>query len=312
MTGRIALWIPFAPTTAGSHIDASSADTYVTPTPYPTMEPVPTIIDYKKPENMYRKPKLTIPEVLAVNQSVVKKLGVLPTPDEKIFIHSEVYKGIPIKWSANKPIPADKLAWIKRAIDIAPDFFVKNYPIGAIMGVSNTDIGVPADDLINGIDVANVLAMASGTNIYVSRDLINPRKSEFYAPPDEKVAIRTIFHEWVHVVQYYEAVRTYTSGYIENETGGLRDLFAKETFVYDDWAKNVGWYFKEGWTTPSLKEDAESQKTSEYGRLMMYEDQAETFASIFICDTKEYSQARISGIEKIIGKKASDFCPYKP
>ena len=258
--------------------------------------PAPTIAPYSTPV-----PKRAIPasseEIKAAMIVLDPLFAGLSQISSLNFIHSEEYKGVPIKWTVGQPIPADKMAIIKKAIDIAPKYYLVDHPPLAVISATRQELG-------SGEEEANTLAIARGTNIFVYQNFISNTRV------DEKQAIQGMLHEMMHVVQYYELLKEFNVEYLKAEAGNtVRALFVRTEFL-KDFGRSVGWDELKDYGN-ELAKDPESQKTTWYGKFIPYEDQAETAAGFFSCNTSEFSQARIAWMEKVTGKKANDFCPPK-
>lgn len=213
------------------------------------------------------------------------------------FIHSEEYKNIPIKWTAGQPIPADKMVLIKKAIDIAPEYYLVGHPPLAIISATKQELGIESPDAIT-------LAFAIGANMFVHQNFISNTRI------DEKQAIQGMLHEMMHVAQYYELLKEFNVEYLKAEAGNTVTALFDRTEFLKDFGRSIGWGELKDYGN-ELAKDPESQKTTWYGRFIPYEDQAETAAGFFSCNTSEFSQARITWMEKVTGKKASDFCPSR-
>jgi len=256
--------------------------------------PVPTIVPYSTPV-----PKRAVPASSGEIKAAMIVLDPLFAISSQIsslnFIHSEEYKGIPIKWTAGQPIPADKMTIIKKAIDIAPKYYLVDHPPLAVISATKQELGIESPD-------ATTLAFAYGTNIFIHQNFISNTRV------DEKQAIQGMLHEMMHVVQYYELLKEFNVEYLKAEAGNaVRVLFDRAEFL-KDFGRSVGWGELKDYGN-ELAKDPESQKTTWYGRFLPYEDQADTAAGFFSCNTSEFSQVRIAWMEKVTGKKANDFCP---
>lgn len=254
------------------------------PTIAPYSPPVPKRETPASPEEI--KAAMIVLDPLLASSSRISSLN---------FIHSEEYKGIPIKWTAGQPIPTDKMVLIKKVIDIAPEYYLVGHPPLVIISATKQELGIESPDAIT-------LAFVIGTNMFIHQNFISNTRI------DEKQAIQGMLHEMMHVAQYYELLKEFNVEYLKAEAGNTtRALFARTEFL-KDFGRSVGWGELKDYGN-ELAKDAESQKTTWYGKFIPYEDQAETAAGFFSCNTSEFSQARIAWMEKVTGKKASDFCP---
>ncbi len=251
----------------------------------------------------YRQIKIDQLEAQAVENRISQTVGSLTIPISLVFEHSEVYKGIPIKWTKNQPLTPDVLTWLKAGIDILPNYFNIDHPVAAI--ISATDEELESKSIIK--PGPDTMAYASGLNIFITAT--TAKGGSTYYPVDKTSIINILFHEWVHVVQYYEALETFTEEYLAKgrlveamATGPLEKGFAKE----------VGWVynsdeFGDG-IIAKLKADSESQKTTDYGKTKVREDMAESGALFMVCKSNLISEARILWWEKTTGESRTKFC----
>lgn len=254
----------------------------------------------------YRNTKISFTEAKAVQDRIIQTVGSISIPKDLVFVHEEVYRGIPIKWTSGQPISPNVLTWLKVGLDILPDYFFVEHPLTSIISATDKELGSPT--VIK--PGPSTLAFASGLNIFLTET--TAKGGSTYYPTDQSSVVHTLFHEWVHVVQHYEALETFTEEYLAKNTiveamatGPLEKGFAKE----------VGWVynsdeFGDG-IIAKLKEDAMSQKTTEYGRTKVREDMAESGALFMECKSSEISEARTLWWEKITGKNRAEFCPSK-
>jgi hypothetical protein len=122
------------------------------------------------------------------------------------------------------------------------------------------------------------------------------------------MARQVLMHEWMHIVQYYDGVETYTDDYLTHDMAGTYDLDYKDPLV-QKFGNAVGWYYEHDYSpVPTLKTDTESQKTTDYGKQLEYEDMADTASHVITCDTSTFSQARIDIMSQILGQSAQSFC----
>lgn len=254
----------------------------------------------------YRQSKISFAEAKEVESRISGTVGSLIIPKDLVFEHEEVYRGIPIKWTSGQPISENTLTWLKRAIDVLPDYFYIEHPLNSIISATDQELG--SQTVIK--PGPDTLAYASGLNIFIAETLA--KGGSTYYPVDKDSAANILFHEWVHVVQHYEALETFTEEYLAKNTlvvamatGPLEKGFAKE----------VGWVynsdeFGDG-IIAKLKDDSESQKTTDYGKTKVREDMAESGALFMLCKSDQISEARILWWEKTTGKNRNEFCPSK-
>lgn len=254
----------------------------------------------------YRNTKISFTEAKDVQNRISQTVGSIIIPEDLVFVHEEVYRGIPIKWTNGQPISPNVLAWLKVGLDILPDYFYIEHPVAAIISATDQELG--SQTVIK--PGPSTLAYASGLNIFLTATTASGGSR--YYPTNQSSVLHTLFHEWVHVVQQYEALQTFTEEYLAKNriveamaTGPLEKGYARE----------VGWVynsdeFGDG-IIAKLKDDAESQKTTEYGRSKVREDMAESGALFMECKSSEISETRTIWWEKMTGKKRSEFCPSK-
>ena len=284
----------------------------ITPWAYNTPEPTPlpkTIAPSGTPEfklKNYRSMRATIVEAQAAQERIEKTFGSIVIPSNLEFVHSEVYKGIPIKWTKNQPIPADRLEWIKSAIDTLPDFFIVDHPVTDFISASEQELGLKSSPSLIG-----AAAYASGLNIFFTNRIL---KDSVLGAATKKDIVFTLFHEWVHIVQHYEILQTFNEEYLSFPSNLI--VVMKIVPFNKDFARAAGWVFQDDTYGDSsygiLGTDVESQKTTDYGKTSYIEDLADSAASVIACDTAKISQDRIFWIEKNFTKRpAASFCPAK-
>ncbi len=280
---------------------SSSYNEIVIPTPTPL--PV-TIAPPGTPEwrlEHFRTRRATVQEAQELNKTVGPITGEIQISPTLTFVHDEVYKGIPIRWTSGQPIPSREYEFLKASIDALPPFFVTNHPITGVYSASPEELGIT--DALNKSRISTAAAFASGLNIFMAQGILSGTYSQ-------KEFEGVFFHEWWHVVQYYEALQTFSDKYLMIP-GNATIAISLVPFT-KDFAKAVGWEFPyddagNSWSG-NLKKDAESQKTSDYGKREFYEDQAETAEAFLTCQTSTFSQARIQWMEKATSTKASLYC----
>lgn len=245
-----------------------------------------------------------------LNSEVGEKMGAIQVSNNDALIHKVEYKGIPIMWSDNQPIPEQKIEWLKEAIDLVPETFLTKYPINGIYSATKEEmkIEVPA---YSGLYLPGIIGFASGGNIFVTSYFTTGKTtSTMYAPPTKDDTIYLLVHEWTHIAQFYEMVKTFTDEYLSTGVPvGHMTRFIK------DYAKTAGWVFDNGeflddgsFLLGTLGSDPISQKISTYGKSMYKEDQAEAFALFFTCRGSRISQPRLSWIEEEFNVKYLSIC----
>lgn len=245
--------------------------------------------------------KITISEA----QVLDNKIGQNVVPEDLKFIHEETYREVTIVWTDKQVIPAERLKWLKAAIDKLPPFFIKDHPVTKIVSATCTELKLTGDYLKT-CGMAD--AFADGTKIIIGAWSLIDLPS-FMPPATQEGMTYRLFHEWMHVVQYYEALQTFKPNYLFKNGAHFPNVL---TPFMREFGKSVGWKFNSdqstGQWTASLNPDNESQKTTEYGKASPSEDMAETAAFFMTCQSDKISAARISWMEKITKTKAADYC----
>ena len=117
----------------------------------------------------------------------------------------------------------------------------------------------------------------------------------------------------MHIIQHYEVLQNFSEEYL-SIPGNLGVVLPLSAFN-KDYARAGGWVFQNDEyadsTYAKLGDDAQSQKTTEYGRTKYIEDVAESGAGFLLCKTTEFSESRIAWWEKMIGAVRSSYCPSK-
>jgi len=254
----------------------------------------------------YRQAKISTDEAKAVEARISQTVGSLIIPSGLVFEHEEVYRGIPIKWTKGQPISANTLSWLKAGIDILPNYFYVDHPVSSIISATDEELGSQSINKPS----PDTLAYASGLNIFISKTTADG-DSTFYLV-DKPTVIQTLFHEWVHVVQHYEALKTFTEEYLARNTL----VVAMATGPFEKgFAKQVGWVynsdeFGDG-IIAKLKDDSDSQMTTDYGKTRVREDMADSGALFMLCKSNEISEDRTLWWEMVTGNNRNEFCPSK-
>lgn len=254
----------------------------------------------------YRSTKASITEAQAVQNRVAKTFGVIAVPDNLKF-QEEVYKGIHIKWTNSQPISSTTMSWLKEAIDVLPPYFYQDHPVTAIISATSEELGntgFTPESLGAG-------AYASGLNIFLVKDFAQGSSTQYVV--DKPTIIFLLFHEWVHVVQNYETLQTFTEDYL-SIPGNV--VVAMPNCPFNkSYAKAAGWVFQDDQYANStyaiLGTDADSQKQSDYGKTKYIEDMAEAGASFMLCKDTLISEGRIKWWEQTTGTSRNSYCPSK-
>lgn len=314
-----------------SNTESYYEDDYEYDTSYEEYD-VPT--DTKEPESTYVNQD---PVSLSKVQELINKYGEYTaalSPDTITFNKTQNYKGIKIAWTNGAPISAERIQWLKDVIDNLPASFLAKYPITGFYSAEREDY---PDSFYS---ISNASAFASGTNIFLTPIMADTYMPTLYEQLSKKQFATVIYHEWAHVIQFYDVFYTFKEGYLDynfelgNSIGAM--FFQSANIVYD-FANRAGWVYSytdlnkcyeygfclNGFSycpryygnMASKPENPDSTflKTSEYA-LDSYtsggvEDMAETFAYFVTCDESVvFSQARIDWAEDFLGKSQEYYC----
>lgn len=254
----------------------------------------------------YRNVKASIVEAQTVMNRIYKNFGVTQIPDSLNF-QEEIYKGIHIKWTINQPISTTTMAWIKNAIDIMPAYFNIDHPVLAIYSAT------PEDLQVKGIAPENLGAFAyeSGLNIFFTKPFANGTSTQYVV--NKEVATQALFHEWVHIIQFYDTLQTFTEKYLS--IPGNASVSTQIDPITKDYAKTVGWVFQSDQYGDSsyaiLGTDTEPQKQTDYGKTKYIEDMAEAGSYFMLCQNEKISEARIKWWEQTTGTNRNSYCPSR-
>lgn len=281
-----------------------------------------------------------IPIKLAKARTLIKKYGVNTNvfePKDIKFDHQLTYKGINIAWTNGKPITEERLQWLKDVIDTLPASFLARYPIAGVY--SAEDENYPPMFIRSD----NVAAVTSGPYIYLNAIMGSSYKPEIYQQISKHDFARTMYHEWAHVIQFYDIFYTFTEEYLDyviSQGYSLGDTFFESSSVLFDFATRVGWEYEytdinqcydlgfckntysfcpcyfgnKAYKPRNPKPDF--LQTTEYalkdGNSGGAEDMAEVFSNFLTCDkTVVFSKARIEWAEEFLGNTADYYCLQK-
>lgn len=253
----------------------------------------------------YRDSKASLTQIKALENQNPNQLGVMTIPPSLVFVGEETYRGIPIKWTASQPLSAATLGWLKHGIDLLPSYFYENHPVSAIISATYEELG--SQSLFPpGVGMA---AYANGSHIFINGTFAAGH-SDIYQV-NEAILIQTLFHEWVHVVQYQESMMYFTDEYLLR-MGSSQAMYLSP--FNKDFAKLVGWNIKndengEGGMFAELGSDSESQQTTDYGKTKFIEDMADSGALFMLCQTSTISEARVKWWEQTTGTSRTSYCP---
>lgn len=254
----------------------------------------------------YRDVKASVADAQAVMGRIYKNFGVSQIPDGLNF-HEEIYKGIHIKWTDNQPVSATTMVWIKNAVDIMPSYFYIDHPVQAIYSAT------PEDLQVKGVapEYLGAFAYASGLNIFLTKDFAQGSSTQYVV--NKSVAIQALFHEWVHIIQMYDTLQTFTENYLS--IPGNATVAQPIDPLTKDYAKTAGWVFQSDQYGDSefatLGTDAASQKQSDYGKTKYVEDMAEAGSYFMLCQNDNISEARIKWWEGTTATSRNSYCPSK-
>jgi len=251
----------------------------------------------------YRDQKISITEAQSVLNDISLGYGIVLIPPTLKFSHEENYKGISIKWTDAQPISANTLSWIKSALDILPPYFYQDHPVQAIISASATDLGQSHSPESEGAALYQ-----SGLNIFLTSEYAKGSSTMYVV--NKEVLVQGLFHEWVHVVQNYEILQTFTVKYLFIP-GNASVVMGMSPFNIS-YAKAAGWIFTDGdWGYATLGTDNDAQKQTDYGKTKYVEDMAESGSFFMLCQNDKISDARIKWWEQTTGTSRNAYCPSK-
>lgn len=251
----------------------------------------------------YRDEKISIAEAQSVLNDIAPGYGIVLVPETLKFSHEENYKGITIKWTDSQPISNNTLSWIKSAIDILPPYFYQDHPVQAIISASASDLGQKHSPESEGAALYQ-----SGLNIFLTSEYAKGSSTTYVV--NKEVLVQGLFHEWVHVVQNYEILQTFTVKYLFIP-GNASVVMGMSPFNIS-YAKAAGWIFQGGdFGYATLGTDADAQKQTDYGKTKYVEDMAEAGSYFMLCQNDKISEARIKWWEQTTGTNRNSYCPSK-
>lgn len=299
--------------------------TFITPPPFnyspapePSNIPLPTTATCNSqlaPSNVpdfdkcnYRDSKISITDAQAVMSRVGKQFGAIQVPSSITWAHQETYRGIPIKWTAGQPLSNNTLSWIKTAIDILPPYFYQQYPAQAIISATPAEL----NNQIGAGKAQDAAMFTSGLNIFITGTTTAGQSTDLFQV-NESNTIQAFFHEWVHVIQNYDTVQTFTEDYLSQPLMGEQAL--RTDPLLKSYAKAAGWVFQNDQYGNSsyaiLGTDADPQKQTDYGKSEYIEDMAEAGSYFMLCQDDKISEARIKWWEQTTGTNRNTYCPAK-
>lgn len=280
------------------------------------------------------------PIKLAKAMELIKKYNVNTStfdPKDIKFDHELTYKGIRIAWTNGKPITEERLQWLKDVIDTLPASFLARYPIAGVYSAEDENyppMFIRAD---------NVAAVTSGPNIYLNAVMASSYRPDIYEQISKHNFARTIYHEWAHVIQFYDIFYTFREEYLDYlVTRGfpVASFLFESANVLFDFATRAGWeyeytdisqchklgycvdgffycplYFNNKAYKPK-NPTPDFWKTTEYALMDGHpggaEDMAEVFSNFLTCDKSVvFSDARIKWAEDFLGNSADYYCQQK-
>lgn len=251
----------------------------------------------------YRNQKISITEAQSILKDIAPGYGIVLVPPTLKFGHIENYKGITIEWTDNQPISTNTLSWIKSALDILPPYFYQDHPVQAIISASANDLGQRYSPESEGAALYE-----SGLNIFLTSDYAKGTSNTYVV--NKEGLIQGLFHEWVHVVQNYEILQTFTVKYL-SIPGNAGVVMGMSPFNIS-YAKAVGWTFQGGdFGYGTLGTGADAQKQTDYGKTAYVEDMAEAGSYFMLCQDDKISEARIKWWEGTTGTSRNTYCPSK-
>ncbi len=217
----------------------------------------------------------------------LKLLGVV-TPQGEVFAQ-ETYKGITFLATRGNRYTEDQLALLKYFIDRVPAALLKDGPSAIV----NAKTGyLPS------------LAQASGPYVYFKSNAF--RTGGFWSAGSLEGVFRGFVHELVHVYQFRKAVRTIDfkkarEKFQRLHSQTLWDFAVMKTPLIQSFADVTGWRLHKGPITTARLKDFRTEKTSNYGRVSIMEDMAETVSFVVIGDLSPLSRGRVQWAVKLLG-----------
>ena len=214
-------------------------------------------------------------------------LGVV-NPPEKALVQAE-YKGVKFLAVPDNRYSKDQLALLKYFIDRTPSVLLKYGPSAVVNGKTGF---LPS------------LAQASGPFIYFDSSAFHT--GGFWSAGSLEGVFRGFVHEMVHVYQFGKAVEIVNLQKAVEEFRSLKRQTLWEhalmnTDLIDSFTRVTGWELDKGHITIARLKNFRAEKTSNYGRVSIVEDMAETVSFVVIGDLAQLSGQRVRWTLNLLG-----------
>ncbi len=209
----------------------------------------------------------------------LKMLGVIHPP-EGAFVQEE-YKGIKFVASPENRYSEDQLILLKYFVDRVPPVLLKYGPSAVVNG----EVGfLPS------------LAQASGPYIYFDSSAFHT--GGFWSAGSLEEVFRGFVHELVHVYQFGKAMeivdlREAREKFSRVKRQTIWKYAVMRTELVDSFARITGWKLRRGRITTASLKNSRAERTSNYGRVSIIEDMAETVSFVVIGNLTQLSERRV-------------------
>lgn len=231
----------------------------------------------------------------------LKMLGVVNLP--KNIVIQESYKGIKFFATPSKRYSNEQIILLKFFIDRTPSALLEYGPDAIV----NAEAGfLPS------------MAQASGPFVFFESTAFNT--DGFWSAGSLEDVFRGFIHELVHVYQFRKALETIDlekarTKFKHSRSQTLWDFAVMDTNLIGSFANITEWKLDKGCITTARLTDFKNAKTSNYGRVSIMEDMAETVSLVTIGDLTPLSDQRIQWAINFLGYKSleaalKDTFPY--
>lgn len=238
-----------------------------------------------------------------LSKDEIKSLGVVDLPEG--FVVQDEYKGFKFVGTPGHMFEPHHLKLLKYFIDITPTRLLELGPAAIVMRDRST---LPRFISIND----EVIAFASGPYVFFDKKTFNP--SNPLADSSVDYWYYTFIHEVTHVAQFSIILEENPNIIREARIKGLSwlELVSSSLFIRR-FAERVGWEYEivNGVYQYRLK-DPDNSLTTDYGKSKVYEDMAESVASVVTDSVNKISQERIQWVYEFLGvSEVSDIQMHK-
>jgi len=249
---------------------------------------------YAKADNNETGSPDTLQTFSKFSKDDLKMLGVI-TPPKNAYIQEE-YKGIKLLATPKRSYTKKQLLLLKYFIDRTPSVLIKGGPSAII----NTDV-----ELVS-------RAQASGPYIYF--DSSDFSTDGFFSAGSLEGVFRGFVHELVHIYQFRQALKEADlekarEKFKQSKSQTLWSSVVMKSNLIESFANVTEWElitYKYVDAKNARLKDFKNAKTSDYGRVSIMEDMAETISFVTIGDLTELSKQRIRWTVDLLGYKSLD------